>query len=145
MQFVSVSICTRSTSLTDASPNYVLHFAVNALMHLSGITSSNLQNISLGPVDIAKAELHPGEENIWACPVTNQQVPMKRCIDDTLTWAGSFENAARQIWAILYWGAESGVVFNLDKLIIGKPDIQIFGYNIDKTGIHPTEEMKDAI
>ena len=85
-------------------------------------------------VDKAKAE----KENIWACPVKKQQDPMKRCIDDTLTWAGSFENAARQIWAILYWGAESGVVFNPDKLIIGKPDVNFFGYNIDRTGIHPT-------
>ena len=32
--------------------------------------------------------------------------------------------------------AKSSVVFNPDK---------VFGYNLDKKGIHPTEEMKDAI
>ena len=93
-------------------------------------------------VDKAKAELPPGKENIWACPITKKQVPMKRCIDDTLTWAGSFEDAVRQIWAILFWGAEEGVVFNPDKLVLGEKKLKIFGFNIDKVGIHPTEEMK---
>ena len=70
---------------------------------------------------------------------------MKRCIDDTLTWAGSFEDAIRQIWAILYWGAEEGVVFNPDKLVLGEEKLKIFGFNINKVGIHPTDEMKNAI
>ena len=77
------------------------------------------------------------QEDIWRCPITKNQVPMKRCIDDTLTWAGSFEDAARDIWAILYWGAESGVVFNPDKLVIGREKLKIFGYDIDGRGIHP--------
>ena len=36
-------------------------------------------------------------------------------------------------------------MFNPDKLVIGKEKIKIFGYNIDGRGIHPMEEMKDAI
>ena len=68
----------------------------------------------------SKAELPHGKEDVWKCPITETQVPMKRCIDNTLTWAGSFENAARQVWSILYWGAKSGIVFNLDKLVIAE-------------------------
>ena len=93
----------------------------------------------------SKVKLTPGQKGIWKCPITTTQTPMKQCIDDTLTWAGSFEDAARQVWSILYWVAESGVVFNPDKLVIGRDKLKIFGYNIDGRGIHPTEEMKDAI
>ena len=97
-------------------------------------------------VKIAKSDvMKRGGEDIWECPITKTQVPMKRCIDDTLTWTDTFEKAVRQVWSILYWGAESGIVFNPDKLVIGKRRIKIFGFNIDSKGIHPTKEMKDAI
>ena len=36
-------------------------------------------------------------------------------------------------------------MFNPDKLVLGQKKLKIFGFNIDKVGIHPTEEMKNAI
>ena len=50
----------------------------------------------------AQGQLKDGQEDIWCCPITKNQVPMKRCIDDTLTWAGSFEDAARKILSLIH-------------------------------------------
>ena len=70
---------------------------------------------------------------------------MKRCIDDTLTWAGTYEDSLRQIWHLLHWGAQSGIIFNPDMVEIGKKSIKAFGFRLDEAGIHPTMEMKSAI
>ena len=89
---------------------------------------------------------NPNLKKIWQCPVVEEDsVPMKRCIDDTLTWAASYEDAARQVWQMLHWGAQSGIIFNPDKVIIGQNSIKAFGFNLDEAGIHPTEEMKAVI
>ena len=37
----------------------------------------------------SKVKLTPGQKDIWKCPIMTTQTPMKQCIDDTLTWAGS--------------------------------------------------------
>ena len=79
-----------------------------------------------------------GEKKLWQCPVVSEtSIPMRRCIDDTLTWAGSYEDAAKQVWKILCWGAESGIVFNPDKVIIGENSIKAFGFRLDEAGIKP--------
>ena len=92
------------------------------------------------------AQKHPVPKKIWQCPIVKEDsVPMKRCIDDTLTWASSYEDAARQVWYMLHWGAQSGIIFNPDKVIIGQNSIKAFGFNLDEGGIHPTEEMKAVI
>ena len=46
---------------------------------------------------------------------------------------------------MLHWGAQSGIIFNPDKVIVGQNSIKAFGFNLDEGGIHPTEEMKAVI
>ena len=36
-------------------------------------------------VNASKARLTQGQPDIWMCPITTMQTPMKQCIDDTLT------------------------------------------------------------
>ena len=45
----------------------------------------------------------------------------------------------------MHWVAESGIIFNPDKVEIGKKSIKAFGFRLDEMGIHPTKEMKAAI
>ena len=49
--------------------------------------------------------------------------------------------------ALASWGAESGIIFNPDKVTIGhgKNTIKAFGFRLDESGIHPTDEMKAAV
>ena len=102
--------------------------------------------IFIREIDEINKRTPPGQKKIWQCPVIPQtSIPMKRCIDDTLTWAGTYEDSLRQVWSLLYWGAKSGIIFNPDKVEIGKKSIKAFGFRLDETGIHPTKEMKAAI
>ena len=92
-------------------------------------------------IDDYNIQKTPGLKKIWQCPIVEENsVPMRRCIDDTLTWAGSYEDAVRQLWYMLHWGAQSGIIFNPDKVTIGKNSIKAFGFKLDDS-----EEMKNVI
>ena len=70
---------------------------------------------------------------------TNWNTPAwRRCIDDTLIWGSSIKQSFLQCAKYLTFCGQQGIVFNPNKLQVGKKEVAIFGFRMTQSGVLPS-------
>jgi hypothetical protein len=87
------------------------------------------------------------EKDLFTCPVSENSADrnIRTCKDDMLIWSDSIWTSFRQIWYILNYCSQQGIVFNPKKMKLGDTSLNIFGYHLEQTGLQPTDEFMDAL
>ena len=68
-----------------------------------------------------------------------------KCVDDTLLWADTTEQA---FWQAVQWletCGRNGVTQNPDKFVFGKDTVEFAGFEITRTSVRPCSKMLQSI
>ena len=69
----------------------------------------------------------------------------KRCIDDTLLWATSFKQSFMQCAKYLTYCGRQGIIFNPNKIEVGRQEVNIFGLRMTQQGVLPTQNQVETM
>ena len=70
---------------------------------------------------------------------------ISKCVDDVCLWGDSLEEAFLRTCQYLTHSNNNGIIFNPEKFMLGKEEIEFVGFQLTKDGIKPTEETLQAI
>ena len=74
-----------------------------------------------------------------------QQPSWRRCIDDTLIWSSSKEQALIQCAKYLTFCGREGIIFNPKKLVMGQKEVNIFGFRMNQSGVLPSKNQVESM
>ena len=77
--------------------------------------------------------------------ITAGQPRVVRCIDDSLLWDNSIENAFWHTFEYLKLCGENGIVFNKEKFEFAQDSVDFAGFEVTNEGYKPLKKMIDAI
>ena len=69
----------------------------------------------------------------------------KKCVDDTLIWGETLEEAFFRTCEYISTCGAAGIVFNTTKLQFGQMELEFLGLNISADSISPLDSMLEAI
>ena len=69
----------------------------------------------------------------------------RHCIDDTLLYDSSIEEAFLRACAFLDRCGQNGVILNPAKFQFTQEEVEWIGFNITPTGVQPTDTFKESI
>ena len=68
-----------------------------------------------------------------------------RIIDDTILWDSSIASSFWHTFEYISHCAQNGIIFNPNKFVFGKDEVDFGGFTITDGGVKPTSAMIDAI
>ena len=68
-----------------------------------------------------------------------------RIIDDTILWGSSIASSFWHMVEYISYCAQNGIIFNPDKFMFGKDEVDFGGFTITEDRVKPTSDMIDAI
>ena len=77
--------------------------------------------------------------------ITREFKDYKRCVDDTILWAGDIESNFRRTCEYLTLCSKHGIIFNEEKFQFCQREVEFVGYQLHENGMTPTPTMLQSI